>query len=244
MSNGCNSASQVLVGFRQQRMLGSCFAALLARVAAGLLGVFFLILVAACASMSHTDCYYADWYAKGMIDGTRGEAMSKFTRYVADCSKYAITPDRHDYTDGRQKGLESYCTRENGYYIGRHGREYRFVCPTTDEREFLSGYDPGRRLDEAESRVESIDSSIASLQRKIERLRTEIDKFEVELLDDETDDETRSTRLRQIKRRQTEIGRHQAEIQRNYERKVEAIVAYRQQVQENRDLGFTETMRY
>ncbi|MCY4143586.1 MAG: DUF2799 domain-containing protein [Gammaproteobacteria bacterium] len=244
MSNCCNKLIPTLRDFHQKRLFESTPSTIVVGAAAGLVIVSCLMFVYGCASMSHTDCYYTDWYAKGVIDGTNGEAMSRFTRYVSDCSKYAITPDRQDYTDGRLKGLESYCTRENGYYSGRYGREYKHVCPGTLEADFLSGYRPGSRLDEAESRIESINSSIASKNRRIERLNAEIDKFETELLDEDTDDETRATRLRQIKRRQTEIGRHQVEIQGLYEQKVEAIVAYRQRVQENNDLGFHEEERY
>lgn len=203
-----------------------------------------VLLLSSCASMSEVDCYYSDWYAKGLADGANGSTMERFNRYVKDCARHGVTPDRTDYTDGRQKGLESYCTESHGYAMGSNGRYYNFVCPPSLEPDFLSGYDPGKRLHDAENGIESINSSIASLIRKNEGLEREIEELEDELLDPDTDEETRATRLRQIKRRQTEITQNELKVREFYELKVEATVRYRETVREVRDLGFRVVEKY
>ncbi len=194
--------------------------------------------------MNEVDCYYTDWYAKGLADGAAGATMDRFNRYVKDCSRHGVTPDRSDYTDGRQKGLESYCTLTHGYEVGRYGRQYDFVCPSSLERDFLSGYNPGKRLHDAENWIDSIDSNINSLTRTNERLEREIEKFEDELLDPDTDEKTRATRLRQIKRRQSEITQNELQIREYYELKVDATVAYRETVRDLQDLGFRVVEKY
>ena len=202
------------------------------------------LLLSSCASMNEVDCYYTDWYAKGLVDGAAGATMDRFNRYVKDCSRHGVTPDRSDYTDGRQEGLESYCTLSHGYEVGRYGRQYNFVCPSSLEQDFLSGYNPGKRLHDAENWIESIDSNIDSLTRTNERLEREIEKFEDELLDPDTDEETRATRLRQIKRRQSEITQNELQIREYYELKVDATVAYRETVRDLQDLGFRVVEKY
>lgn len=202
------------------------------------------LLLSSCASMNKVDCFYTDWYAKGLADGAAGATMDKFNRYVKDCSRHGVTPERSDYTDGRQKGLESYCTQSHGYEVGRFGHQYRFVCPSSLERDFLSGYNPGKRLHDAENAIESIDSNIDNLMSRNERLEREIEKFEDELLDPDTDEETRATRLRQIKRRQSEIAQNELQIREYYELKVDAIVSYRETVRELRDLGLRVVEKY
>lgn len=194
--------------------------------------------------MSEVDCYYADWYAKGLVDGANGSTMERFDRYIKDCSRYGVTPVRADYSDGRQKGLESYCTQSHGYKMGRDGRHYRYVCPASLERDFLSGYDPGKRLNDAERVIESINASISGLIRANDSLEREIEKLEDELLDSDTDEKTRETRLRQIKRRQSEITQNELKVREYYELKVEATVTYRETVREVRDLGFSVVERY
>ena len=202
------------------------------------------MLLSSCASMSEVDCYYTDWYAKGLVDGANGSTMERFNRYVKDCSRHGVTPDRTDYIDGREEGLESYCTQSHGYEMGRHGRYYNYVCPSSLEADFFSGYNPGKRLHDAENSVVSINSSIAALVRTNEVLEREIEKFEDELLDPDTEEETRATRLRQIKRRQSEITQNELKVREFYEHKVEAIVTYRQVVREVRDLGFSVVEKY
>ena len=203
-----------------------------------------LWLLTACASMSHTECYYADWYAKGLVDGTKGEAIGRLDRYVSDCSKFAITPDRQDYLNGRLKGLESFCTEAHGYSFGRNGNYYENVCPASFEERFLDGYDPGYRLYQAEARVEKLDRDIDALKRRNNSLESEIDKFEDEILSEDTDDETRKTRLRQIERRQSEIARNRHRLDEYYSQKVFAVVEYRRVIEANRDLGFHEIEKY
>lgn len=41
--------------------------------------------------------------------------------------------------------MSIYCTVENGYELGRTGRQYDGVCPTAVAADFLQGYEQGRR---------------------------------------------------------------------------------------------------
>lgn len=213
------------------------------------------VFLSSCASLSEVDCHYADWYAKGLVDGANGTTMEQFNRYVKDCSRHGVSPDRTQYMDGRETGLESYCTRARGFATGHSGGEYKYVCPTSSEQQFLSGYDPGRRLHNAEFDVQSINASIRSLNSSIDRLERELERFELERMrgdkatddgepDTETEDEKTERRVREITRIESEIANKQQQIRRQYELKVDVMVTYRETVREVEDLGFTVNEKY
>lgn len=211
--------------------------------------VFFLVgasvlLVSSCSSLSEFDCFYTDWYSKGLVDGSNGATMDQFNRYVKDCARHSVKPDRTDYMDGRENGLMSYCTRARGYDEGRSGNDYKNVCPASMELDFRSGYVPGRKLYIAEHEVELINARVYSLNREIAKLEREILKLEEELLDKDTDDDTKETRLRQIKRRQSEIIENEVKIREVHARKVNVLVNYRLIVREVQDLGFPAVERF
>ncbi len=226
-------------GIPQLRCVFNLRRFVLLSLVAGCLG-----LIGGCASMSRLDCLTVDWFDKGYEDGLRGSTMERYGRYADDCTKHGIAPNRQEYERGRNQGLSLYCTSNKGYRVGRAGRTYTHVCPPGSEPDFLHGFYAGQQVHLAEVRILEVESAIASLKRVNTNLESQVDKLEAELLDDETDDETKATLLRQIKRRQQEIGQNEARIEQYYEKKVDAVVNYRETVEEVRSLGFQESMAY
>ena len=204
-----------------------------------------LVLLSSCTtSLSLSDCSYTDWYSKGLADGVSGATKDRYSAYEEDCSRYAITPDRASYMDGRQKGLDSYCTKARGYEMGMSGHEYMDVCPTTLESGFLAGYNPGRRLHDAEHEVKSINSSISKVQGVIAYLEREIEKFETELLQGRNDEQLTRMLKKQIKLYQLEIFDSQFELLEYVHLLTNVMSSYRETVREVKDLGFAVVERY
>jgi len=139
------------------------------------------IALAGCATgMSEDECLTADWRALGERDGAYGEEPEKFNERAARCEKFAIVADLASYKQGRDRGLESYCTPQSGYETGSRGGIYRNVCPPETEAAFLAEYDIGRQLyilnkdyDDAvaayEAAVNGIDSNRYDLKRARDR---------------------------------------------------------------------------
>jgi uncharacterized protein DUF2799 len=75
-------------------------------------------------------------------------------------------PDRTDYLTDRDEELAQYCTRHNGFEIGRSNGTYGGVCATLNERAFLEGFNKGKALYDARSRLDSIESEINSVNEK------------------------------------------------------------------------------
>jgi len=168
------------------------------------LGLAVVIGLSGCASISEKDCRLGDWYQHGLQDGQNG-ASNKASSYAEDCKEYGVTVNTKLYNDGRDEGLKSYCTYENGSYLGESGGSYNNVCPAGLSAEFLSGYKPNKALsrakstlDEAESRVYDLkarleDKALTEQDRKaykaelrgakksLERAKGEVNKYEYEL---------------------------------------------------------------
>lgn len=189
-----------------------------------LLSVAMVIGLSGCASISEKDCRLGDWYQHGIKDGQNGKA-NRAASYAEDCAEYKVTVDTKLYNEGRNEGLKSYCTYENGSYLGESGGSYNNVCPAELSREFLSGYKPNKALsrakstlDEAEGRVfnlksvledkeltdkarKAYKSDLRGAKKALERAQGEVNKYEYELTLHKIDRE-----ISQINKRLTEEG--------------------------------------
>jgi hypothetical protein len=77
-----------------------------------------------------------------------------------------VAPDRDEYLAGRDDGLVQYCTRHNGFEVGRANGSYEGVCATLNERSFLEGFNKGKALYEARARLDQVESEIAHVDEK------------------------------------------------------------------------------
>lgn len=104
---------------------------------------------AGCATLQgdkHTAaCTAGNWDRFGENDGRLGIATQERVELFEDCEQSGQPVDLSAYQVGRSRGLSVYCTVENGYEVGRTGRQYDGVCPTTVAADFLQGYEQGRR---------------------------------------------------------------------------------------------------
>ena len=213
----------------------SCLCALLATV--------LLAMVNSCTSMSAAECQYQDWKAKGLVDGTMGKTMEQYLRYVRACDRHGFVPNRQDYVEGRDQGLQYFCTRENGFEYGEGGREYQGVCPPAIEHQFLSAYNVGREMFVAWDEVRYIESIIASNESRIRRLDAENREIEKELVDGDGDSEYRQKKLDEVKRNTATIGALTQEI---YEQQSKRAGAVNRCVEVRRKLieqGFSTSKR-
>ncbi len=146
--------------------------------------------LAGCASMSEQECKTADWHDQGYRDARNGQPLSQVEDHREACAKVGIAPDLAQYKAGRAKGVLEYCTPENGAREGRRGASYRNACPAELEGRFLDRYRAGKRVYEAERKVDSLDSRLRDLQWKLDiekddgkrkRLREELRELDASL---------------------------------------------------------------
>ena len=124
------------------------------------------ISLSGCASLSESECRSNSWADIGFRDGRNGRSPDRIADHKEACEKYGIEPDRDDYLDGRDEGLVQYCTRHNGFQVGSANGTYEGVCAASNERAFLEGFNKGKSLYDARSRLASVESEISDVDEK------------------------------------------------------------------------------
>lgn len=124
--------------------------------------------------MSEDECLAADWWIIGQKDGSEGEPFAVLAEHHEACAEYGIKPDRIAYAEGRQNGLQTYCSRFNGYRIGRNDSRYRGVCTGPLKESFLTGFRRGKE-------VRGIEMEVWDIKRERRKLRKKIGKLEENL---------------------------------------------------------------
>ncbi|MDO4450897.1 MAG: DUF2799 domain-containing protein [Moraxella sp.] len=93
-----------------------------------------ILILSGCATtttLKATECTHANWEHVGLNDGMHGASSQAILKHAKTCQGKS-TPNHELWEAGRQKGLESYCTPNNAYNIGRLGRTLNGVCDDKD----------------------------------------------------------------------------------------------------------------
>lgn len=155
----------------------------------GILALIICALLSSCSTgMSKDECALANWRQIGFEDGSLGRNLNYIARHRKSCAKAGITPDFDAYKRGHTEGLKQWCNYDNGLRLGEAGGNYEGICPENEEASFLKGYDYGKRLFEARSRVASIRSSLDRAASEITNLEEErVDLGELIIKSDTSD---------------------------------------------------------
>lgn len=145
-----------------------------------------ILLLSGCAAMSEAECRTGDWYSVGERDGRDGQ-KSQLGDYAKACEKANVLPDPVEYAKGRDAGLRTYCTPQNGYRVGRDGQSYRNVCSTEQQADFLREYERGRVRYE-------LKRDIDNLERDLRRYSADIDRLNDAISNAKNDDERNKLR--------------------------------------------------
>jgi hypothetical protein len=130
-----------------------------------------ILALGGCASLSRNECAAGDWYGIGQRDGANGYPEERFADHAAACVKHGVTPDRAQWLDGRERGLERFCTARHAFDVGASNSSYAGVCAGPAEDDFLHGYRLGKALAEARGRRDRWDHEIHRLRHLLEEDR-------------------------------------------------------------------------
>lgn len=114
-------------------------------------------LIAGCATLSESECQYADWGALGEADGLNGATVERFQTYSSACSRYGIRADFTAWDAGRERGLEQFCTPQGVYSAGLR------LLGNTGE----CGFDPEL------NRIHRVTINFARARVELERVRSD-----------------------------------------------------------------------
>lgn len=112
--------------------------------------------------LSAKECLYSDWHAVGHIDGSRGAPANQVLYYENQCNPQGVNVDSNQYEKGRVKGVEPFCTVDNGFHVSLQGYDYSSdTCPSDLELDFLQGYQVGLDLYLVSSQLRRVNNSIS-----------------------------------------------------------------------------------
>ena len=123
-----------------------------------------VLALTGCATLSEKDCRGGDWYSIGLRDGAAGRTEDYVAQHTAACQKFGVEPAHERWLEGRERGLERFCTARSGYRIGEVGGSYEDVCFAGGEMEFRRGYDLGLRMNRVKSRLDQIENEIRTIE--------------------------------------------------------------------------------
>ena len=127
-----------------------------------------ILSLSGCASLSRNECAAGDWYGIGQRDGASGYPEERFSDHAAACVAHGVNPDRQQWLEGRERGLERFCTARHAFDVGASNSSYGGVCTGPAEDDFLHGYRLGKALAEARSRRDHWDHEIHRLNHRLE----------------------------------------------------------------------------
>ena len=119
-----------------------------------------MLLLSGCATMDAESCQGADWRQIGADDGAGGQSADQFDTYQRECREFGIQADHASYQAGWNEGITLYCTRDNGYVVGRKGDYYGDTCPGAMRDPFYVGYMAGRAISQAQARIDQVQHAL------------------------------------------------------------------------------------
>lgn len=133
-----------------------------------------LAALTGCAGMDKSECVTADWRTIGFEDGANGKPETAISEYRQDCADHGVAPDLSAYQQGHREGSERFCTRRNGFIVGKRGGSYQNSCPANLEAVFLPAYRDGKELYSLQRAASNARSAVDKQQRLLRQLEKDI----------------------------------------------------------------------
>lgn len=128
------------------------------------------VLLSGCASLSKEECQQGDWRQIGFADGASGQSAAYINEHSKACAEYGVRPDLDSYLRGREQGLLTYCQAENGFSVGRQGKQHNVAdCPENMKPGFIEQYRQGQQVYNTEQELKRQRSRIDTNNHQIRR---------------------------------------------------------------------------
>lgn len=152
-----------------------------------------LSILGGCASISEEDCQIGAWSEYGYEDGVKGKSSDRVSDYAKTCAEHGVKPDIDAYLASYERGIQRYCTYQQGYELGENGSSYNQACAGDLAADFAAGYDEGRVVyeiyQEHKRLISDYEDTVDALVETRRKLRE----------DELTDDERRRLEKKEIR---------------------------------------------
>lgn len=177
------------------------------------------LAVSGCATMNEQECVTADWETVGYEDGADGRDADRIGQHRRACADHGVAPDLVAYEQGRERGLERYCTASRGFSEGKSGTSYKGVCPVHLEDAFLTAYNDGKRLHDLEEGIDDAESRMSTVRSRLKDIDGKIAQYEADLIAGVIEKSTRARLVSRTRELSSERGELEQEL-RDLERQI------------------------
>ncbi|MCW8875922.1 MAG: DUF2799 domain-containing protein [Kangiellaceae bacterium] len=157
-----------------------------------------LSFISGCATMSKSECQVANWEIIGMEDGSAGRPTSHLGQHRSACAEHGVAPDLNAYMKGHERGVQQFCTYQNGFNQGNSGRGYSGVCPSHLAGQFTRGYNIGKQHYSLRTEIGAIKNSLSRHHSRLDQIGSQIQKKEDAIVAGNTTVESRRRLLEEI----------------------------------------------
>lgn len=169
-----------------------------------------------CATLKKDECLNADWFQIGYEDGAMGYPASRVGSHRKACAGFEVTPDLEAYLDGRNMGLNQFCTPRNGYRMGLSGKTYLDQCREHGSDAFLTAFNRGKDVYRLKKEIRRKKKAIKDLDAKIQMVEEQIIEKERDLSENCANKKKCRKILDKIRELDHEKERLEYEIERNF----------------------------
>ena len=101
-----------------------------------------IVCITACSktTLSQKECQTMNWFERGVTDGSEGKYFKVMDTYERTCAQGAKFDEKR-YVSGYLKGMEVYCTDENGLRDGKINSKPVKTCK--EGSPYYKGYEKG-----------------------------------------------------------------------------------------------------
>jgi len=170
--------------------------------------------MAACSTMSESECRTIDWRTIGYEDGVAGYSGDRIGVHRKACAKYGVSTDLVAYQAGREDGLREYCQPANGFRVGANGHDYRGICPASLEPAFLRSFESGHRLYSLQERASYAANQLSARRHELHRIQEDIEHNAAAIISGDSTSEQRAHALIETHELVERAGQTQNEIAR------------------------------
>lgn len=184
-----------------------------------------------CATLDRESCETADWELIGFNDGVVGRAAERLEQHREACSEYGIVPRMEQYLQGYDRGVQRFCTANNGYKRARAGQAYPEACTADIFPGFERGFELGGEAFEQVDRLKRATKELQQLRKEQRKDEREVSEKRDQLIADGLSSDQRAGLLLDIdelqqqvadRSRQIKQNKHKVEMERRYLRQLEA----------------------
>ena len=130
------------------------------------------LFLSGCA-LTEKQCVEGNWAGIGKHDGIKGQTEDYVEKHVKSCAKHGVSVDQSEWERGRQIGLQTYCTPQSAFQLGKRGRNLRAVCDVNKMAELQAANDKGQKYYDLTQDIESVRRDINDLRSEHYRLSQE-----------------------------------------------------------------------